>query len=117
MPTYCFSSKKGKTIEREFSMAHIPERIYSGREVYERDLVAEHSDQKSGDCWTNHYSLGLGARTPRHAREIAAKCKRAGLSCDFDAHLRMRVTSKEHQRKLIPVVLGKDYHNRDAYCG
>jgi hypothetical protein len=119
MPTYCFTSESGrKTVERPFPCGKAPSRIRESGVTYWRDIAAEHSEkQPVADAWTKHYSFSMGARTERHEREIGTKCVAAGLDCQFDKHGRLRVNSASHQRKLMKVVLGTDYVNKDSNCG
>jgi len=98
-------------------MGRAPSKVTANGTIYWRDLRAEHTEQRSGDAWTEHYSFGMGARTDRHAAEIGAKCAAAGLDCTFDSKLRLKVNSASHQRKLMKVVLGPDYVNRDSCRG
>jgi hypothetical protein len=70
------------------------------------------------DAWARHYSFSLGARTKRHEKELAQKITEAGVPFSgFDAHGRMKVDSANHQRKLMKVVLGPDYVNKDGVSG
>jgi hypothetical protein len=70
------------------------------------------------DAWTGHYSFSMGARTKRHERELAQKITESGVPFSgFDAHGRMKVDGASHQRKLMKVVLGPDYVNKDGVSG
>lgn len=70
----------------------------------------------AADAWTGHYSLALGARTPRHAREIVEKCRAAGVPFSgFDKHGRLKVDSMTHQRQLMKAIIGRDCVNKDSY--
>jgi hypothetical protein len=104
-------------IERTFSMKEtIPDIIAVRGREYERDIAAEHAGRQSGDPWTNHWSLSIGARTDEHAVEIGMKCLAAKVECQFDKHLRLRVRSASHQRKLCDAIFGKGkIHNMDSY--
>ncbi len=71
---------------------------------------------RSGDAWTNHFSLSMGARTDEHAKEIGSKCAAAGVDCKFDQHLRLKVDSPRHQKQLADVIFGKGkVSNHDRY--
>jgi len=118
MPTYCYTNdENGKTIERQFAIKDdIPAEVRVGSRIFTRDLRAEHAGQRSGDAWTNHWSLSMGARTDEHAAEIARKCKRNKVDCRFDDHLLLKVNSPSHQRKLAAAIFGKGkVRNLDSY--
>jgi hypothetical protein len=114
---YCFTSECGQhTIEASYPMGHAPSKIARDGRYYWRDLRAEHTSQKSGDAWTNHWSLSMGARTPEDRVEIAEKCAAAGVSCQFDSIDRIKVDSAKHQRKLADAIFGKGkVRNLDSY--
>ena len=87
--TYCYSDLDGgPTRERQFPMGTAPPTIEVAGITLQRDLKAEHSGQRSGDAWTEHFSMSMGARTPRHAKEIAARCReaRVPVKFQFDTH-------------------------------
>jgi hypothetical protein len=103
------------------------------REIYRRDgetkvflvdyktgqTVADFAPrERVADAWSKHYSFSLGARTKRHEKELAQKITEAGVGFSgFDKHGRLKVDGASHQRKLMKVVLGPDYVNRDGVFG
>jgi hypothetical protein len=117
MPTYCYTSESGgKTIERSYSMGCAPSKVIVGGLVYWRDLRAEHQDQKSGDAWTNHWSLSMAAKTDAEAVEIAQKCAAAKVDLKFDDMLRIKVNSPGHQKRLAAAIFpGQNVRNLDTY--
>lgn len=60
--------------------------------------------RKNVKPWRKHYSLSMGARTDEHAKEIKAKCAAAGVSCEFDKDLRLKVNSERHQKELAKAI-------------
>ena len=104
--TYCFTNKSGKkTIERQFEAGKVPLKVKVGGVLYWRDFCAEHAGQRTGDPWTDHWSTAMGARTPRHAKEIARRCRAAGVECkfQFDTHGPLEVKNRAHQKRLMAV--------------
>lgn len=82
----------------------------------ERNLKAAKSSPKGSKIWRKHYSLSIGAKTDEEALEIAAKCKAARVSCEFDKHLRLKVNSLRHQQDLADAIFGKGkVRNLDRY--
>lgn len=104
MPTYCYTSEDGSVFEEhQFPMGGAPWTITTddGVEI-QRDLVAEHSGQRSGDAWTNHESLALMA----HPADIPAYVKDAkekGLPVpDFNPQTGyLRFKSRSEQRRYL----------------
>jgi hypothetical protein len=119
MPTYCYSDLQGGQIfEHAARMGQAPDTLVIAGVPLHRDLRAEHSGQRSGDAWTEHYSFSLGARTKRHEKELARKITEAGVGFSgFDRHGRLKVDNPRHQLKLAKVVLGHDYVNKDGAFG
>ena len=74
--------------------------------------------ERAADAWVNHYSFGMGGRTKRHEQEISEKIVKAGVAFSgFDQHGRLKVDNPSHQRKLMKVVLGPEYVNKDSCRG
>ena len=97
-------------------MGEAPETLEVAGVTLYRDFRAEHLGQKSGNPWTNHWSLSMGARTREHAAEIGEKCVAAGVSCQFDELLRIKVDGKKHQQRLADAIFGKGkVSNHDRY--
>ena len=117
MSTYCYSDLNGGNMfEHRCPMGEAPPSITLAGVTLHRDIRAEHAHQKSGDAWTNHYCLSMGARTPEHAVEISEKCAAAHVSCEFDEQLNLRVAGRSHQKKLADAIFGKGkVINRDSY--
>jgi hypothetical protein len=87
-------------------MGEAPDTLVIAGVPLHRDLRAEHGGQRSGDAWTEHYSLSMGARTPQHAREIAARCRAAGIrnvKFQFGDRGPLEVKSRKDQKKLMKV--------------
>ena len=79
-------------------------------------VVTELLRPRAADAWVNHWSLSMGARTDEHAAEIAGKCARAKVPCEFDSMLRLKVNSASHQKKLANAIFGKGkVRNLNAY--
>ena len=103
---YCYSNLDGGPVwERQYPMGAAPATIEVAGVTLQRDLKAEHSGQRSGDAWTEHFSQAMGARTPGHAKEIAARCRAAKVPVkfQFDTHGPIEVTSRRHQKQLMEV--------------
>lgn len=58
MPTYCYK-QDDRTYEWDSPMSRIPQALLVNGRIAERDIVAEHGGQRSGDPWENHESLAL----------------------------------------------------------
>jgi hypothetical protein len=58
MPTYIYSAD-GKTYEWPSTMSRIPQSLFVGGRIAQRDIRAEHFGQRSGDPWVEHTSLAL----------------------------------------------------------
>jgi hypothetical protein len=84
--------------------------------VLYRNIAAEHRGQRSGDPWTEHWSLSMAAPTAAHQQEVAANCQAAGVSCQFDKIGRLKVNSAKHQQQLADAIFGKGkVSNHDRY--
>lgn len=61
---------------------------------------------RKGEIWRKHWSESMGARTPQHGREVAARCMAAGVDVKFEhgTYGRIKVNSRKHQKQLMPVV-------------
>lgn len=106
MVTYCYSDLDGGPVwERNYPIGKAPATITVAGVTLQRDLCAEHKGQKSGDAWTDHWSMPMGAGTPQHAKEIAARCVAAGVDCkfQFDTCGPIEVKSRRHQKQLMAV--------------
>ena len=116
MPTYCYTHEAtSRTIEREARMSQIPKFVVEHGFLYHRDVRAEHAKQKSGDAWTEHWSLAMGGRTKAHEREIAGKLRAANLPCEFDSIGRLKVSSAKQQRAMAKAIIGPNGKNLDSY--
>ena len=58
MPTYCYRVGD-RIIEWQARMNAIPSALLVNGQVAERDIVAEHGGQRSGNPWVKHSSLAL----------------------------------------------------------
>ena len=82
MPTYCYTVN-GRTVEWHAAMRAIPQALLVNGQVAERDIVAEHNGQKSGDPWAKHSSLALSVhpldvtfyRKDAHKKGVGKKVK------------------------------------------
>lgn len=49
---------------------------------------------------------------PRQVKEMAARCREAGVPTEYDSHGRPKLTSKEHKRRFAKVF---NYTRRDEF--
>ena len=109
--TYCFSNRCGGPVfERNYPMGQAPRSIEVAGVTLYRDYQAEqgcYGKRHEVNPWENHYSLSMGATTDAHAAEIAAKCKAAKVSCEFDSSLRIKVNDANHQIRIADAIFGK----------
>lgn len=86
-------------------MGKAPKTLTIAGVTLQRDYSAERGGQKSGDAWTDHWSEGMGARTPQHGREVAQRCMAAGLDVKFKygSFGPLEVKNRKHQKRLMEV--------------
>ena len=94
MPTYCFTSDDGETIEEHHSAKSIPKRVRRDGKTYKRDLLAELNGVNTTppSCYPMYSeSMGVGPN-PKHI----AKARAHGQPVDDKG--RAIITSAENRR-------------------
>lgn len=112
MAIYCYTNKAGTTIERTYSAkAGPPKKVSVGGSTYWRDLAVEHRApaNRVADAWRKHWSFSMGARTKAHKKEIAMKCRAAGVEAKFHPKtMDLKVNGRKHQEALANAIFGKN---------
>jgi hypothetical protein len=113
MITYCYSTKDGRVHEWDTRMGMAPQCLLVGGCMAERDLVAEHSGQESGDAWTEHESAALMVH-PSQIPEAVADAKRKGLNVEFNPHNGCQIFHGASERKRYLKAYG--YADLNSFC-
>lgn len=101
MPFYCYTNDAGRTIERSFAFGQAPRRITWERDVFHRDVAAEHRDQRSGGADWPILSDGAGVH-PDQIPEAEAYNKQVGLGTKYCPGTgRAEFDSPGHRRKHL----------------
>lgn len=119
MPTYCFTSKKGETIEQHFPMGQAPAFVRHKGVRFERDFRAE---SKAGTPPSGYpkvsYAMSCDAG---QIGQLKKQCARMGVQYEVDRKGRCVVRSAGHQRQLQKAIgklwSGQPMVNRDSYYG
>ncbi len=116
MPTYCYSTKAGQTVERVYPMGKAPARVRAGAQWADRDLGAEHG------CPTRHspkidgkviLSSSMGVH-PRQVAELKAFYKkRLGYAVGVAPDGRVELPARSSKRRK-EICLARGFHDFDA---
>lgn len=101
MPTYCFTSPAGKTIERRFAIKDRPESIeLEDGTVAKRDLAAEWRGIKCNGDWKpiECYASGVA---PQQAQELRDFFSRHGESVEVTRDGNPIYTSASQRKRLL----------------
>ena len=109
MPTYCYSSKDGRIVERVYPVGSAPKRIQIQGRVYHRDFALERPNTRPPGNWPmESYALGVN---PDQAKEAEAESVKMGVPTQFASNGDAVFTSPSH-RKRYAEALG--YFDRNA---
>lgn len=100
MPTYCFTTKEGETVERWFPMGKAPEyvRLEDGRRA-RRDILAEHGEFRPTCGNWPILSDALGVH-PSQVAEATAQAHSVGVPTEFRPDGRAVLRSPEHRKRF-----------------
>lgn len=99
MPTYCYSTKDGKIIERHFAFGDAPEQIEEDGVVALRDFQAEQTGRPSRKGWPiTCYASGVNAEDAQKLRDHLKSC---GVPTEVTKDGDPIYTSPTHQRKAL----------------
>lgn len=99
MPTYCFSSPTGETVERFFPMGDAPQAIQVDGQEAKRDYRAECVAVPATRGWPLVcYASGVH---PKQAQELRDGLRRAGVATEVDRNGDPIYTSAVHRKKAL----------------
>lgn len=99
MPTYCYRTDDGRTIERRYPIGKAPDSILRGGQVAWRDFQAEHGKRRAvASPWPLH-SYACAVR-PEEIPGAQANLASKGVQADFDSNGLMIFESRSHRRKV-----------------
>lgn len=102
MPEYCFTSDKGKTIERMFTMSTVPPEVVENGVIYKRDFSAEHRGQARGGAGWPMVSFCNGV-LPRQIPEAQKILQEHGCPTEYTPQGKPIWTSRNHKLKFAKV--------------
>lgn len=104
MPTYCYTSKNGKTIEEVFPVGKAPSTIKRDGVRYARDIGAEHvGHRNTPGNWPMVNDMGDFCCHPSERVQLMQKLEAAGVPTYVNQNGDCVMESRAHRKKLCQV--------------
>jgi len=109
IPTYCFKTKDGVTVERQFPMGMAPPIIHVGRKVAHRDFRAEQVSVPSTAGWPMQPCIASGVNAEQ-AGELRKFFDDHGCPTEVTADGDVVYRSKSHRERALKC---RNLHDRN----
>lgn len=112
MPVYCFTDKRGVTVER-FMQPPAPQFVMVDGRKYERDFAAENAGRTFlGDLWPQT-SDSLGCN-PKQRKQYARAAAEAGIPTEYNELGQAVLHSRDHRQRLMKFAGLQDFGGCDG---
>ena len=100
MPTYCFTSPTGRTVERFFPMGDAPQAVQLDGAEAKRDYQAERVGVPATKGWPMEPCFASGVH-PKQAQELRDHLRKSGVPTEVRESGDPVYTSAVHQKKAL----------------
>ena len=111
MPTYCFTTKGGVTVERQFPRGEAPESVRAGGKVAGRDFRAEHVKTSPTVGWPMQPCVGSGVNAA-DAGKLRKFLKDRGCPTEVTRDGDPVYRNKSHRDKALKL---RGLHDKNSY--
>jgi len=99
MPTYCYTTDDGRTVERFYAMGDAPDCLIVGEEVATRDFQAEQCGRRPRNCGTWPMASYAAGVHPSQVPEMMERARAAGVPTEFTSDGDPVFTGPGHRKR------------------
>jgi hypothetical protein len=114
MPTYCYTNRRGRTIERYFALGSQPESVRERGTTFSRDMVAEQRGVVATPSTTGEFECFALAVHPDQFKEANADLVAKGLAGKARYRRDGTLMTSNHRGAYRDVLLAYGFHHKNA---